>query len=57
MRGILVIYSEIAAADILRAYNWYETKQKGVGEKFLSSLGKAEASIKKTPLGFASKLN
>ena len=42
--------SHEAVLDVEEGYLWYERKQKGLGERFLDSLDKAEQLITENPL-------
>ena len=35
--------------EIRESYNWYESKSKGLGEKFLKELEKSFSAIRQTP--------
>lgn len=50
-----VLYSELARRDIRRIYRWYESRQTGLGLKFIEAIEKTENHILQTPAGFARK--
>lgn len=41
--------SEEAESDVAEGYEWYESKQEGLGEEFLNSLDQAEEAIINNP--------
>lgn len=44
-----VIYRPAAAADIDRAYGWYEKERKGLGEEFLAEVRATAQSVQDMP--------
>ena len=45
----------LAKQDIIEAYEWYEDKKKGLGDRFADSVSKLIMNITKTPEIFGSK--
>jgi plasmid stabilization system protein ParE len=55
MKIHVFIYAPRARINITDTFDWYETKQAGLGLKFLDALSVCEDSIKKTPTGFQNR--
>jgi toxin ParE1/3/4 len=49
------IFDSLVEDDILDAYEWYESKQVGLGEEFLLALDKSSYLIQRNPMIFAIK--
>ena len=43
--------------DYIDAYDWYESKQEGLGEKFIASVRNKIQEISRNPQAFSSKSN
>ena len=50
-----IIFTDYAIEDIKNAKEWYENKQKGLGDRFANHLFKCIEEIKKYPSAFPSK--
>jgi plasmid stabilization system protein ParE len=48
----LIKFSEFAKEDILDAFNWYETKNENLGDKFIQDFKSTLNFIQKNPLQF-----
>ena len=46
----LVIYTDEAGGDVVRSYDWYESRETGLGEDFLRCVESCVLSIQRHPL-------
>jgi len=51
-KELVVVIKEQANNDVVNAYNYYESKQLGIGEYFLSDFSNTIHAIKLSPNGF-----
>jgi len=49
---ISLLFSPSAEEDLQQAYHWYEERQEGLGEDFLSCFETALAEVRERPLAF-----
>lgn len=47
------VIRDMARADVLDAWNWYEAERTGLGATFLSALEQVLDIVKRQPLGYA----
>jgi toxin ParE1/3/4 len=47
-----IVVSSVASQHIDAVYNWYESKQIGLGNRFLSGLSTTFQKIQRTPAGY-----
>ena len=50
-----VIYYPVAEAEYLEAYDWYEEREEGLGQRFETALGDSISHIVNMPLSYPSK--
>ena len=47
-----VVFTEAARADVLEAFDWYEARQDGLGQRFTDELDALAGRIGRSPLQF-----
>ncbi len=50
-----IVYSPDVKEDVQEAIDWYNSKQRGLGSKFVKALKKHFKTIKENPFGFAER--
>jgi toxin ParE1/3/4 len=52
----VIRYTASALRDIDRAYNWYEDRKEGLGDRFIAEVRDTAAAIDLNPLGYVKRI-
>jgi toxin ParE1/3/4 len=52
----VIRYTASALRDIDRAYNWYEDRKEGLGDRFIAAVRETAAAINVNPLGYEKRI-
>jgi plasmid stabilization system protein ParE len=55
--GRSLVFRDVAIADAIEAYGWYEKRSTGLGERFLNSVDECIAEVCRDPERFAFAFN